>query len=157
MTDPHPGADAGIAARLSAIVRAQHGLAVELERLTAGQRAVVESDDGQALLQLLARRQSVIDQLSAATAELEPYRARWASLLSVVPPGRAAELQRTLAETGAIVSRVREGDRHDHASLMRRRDALRQEMDTLDAGKDASAAYDPAPPRPQARLTDREA
>ncbi len=150
-----PG-ERGVGARLESLIRSQHALFVELESLVARQNDLIESDTGAPLLAHLDQRRAIVDELVRVSQELEPYRARADSLLSLVPDGQARSLRDLLDEIAAIAQRVRQADEHGQERLRQRRAAVAQRLDQLDHARNAGAAYGAAPASAP-RLQDREA
>ena len=70
---PHDTSPGG----LIALVQEQLGLYEQLELLSVRQSALVESEDTDALLEVLNERQKLIEYITDVSARMTPYRARW--------------------------------------------------------------------------------
>lgn len=151
------GSARGIAARLASLVERQHALLSELESACRRQSSLVEADAAEELVAHLEARQSLVDRVVEVSAELEPYRSRWESLLSVVPEAERERLSGLLESSAALAARVRESDEADRARLSSRRVALREEMAGLDRGRGAIGAYGSSVEPSGPKFQDREA
>jgi hypothetical protein len=143
--------------RLIQLAERQRALLLELESASERQGALVEGDAGAELLEHLAARQAIVDRIIEVSAELEPYRTRWESLLSVVPREQAAAARRTLDECSQIADRLRATDDQHRARLEEKRDAIAAELADVGRGREANIAYIERDVAPIARLTDQEA
>ncbi len=150
---PHPH-DAGEAA-LELLGR-QLALYQELEELSRRQPGLIESDDTDGLLALLAQRQAVIDRLGELNAELGPIRAEWPRLSRTLTERDRDACRETIDGIAGLAQVIAERDALDRSTLERRRSAVASELSSLSAGRSAVGAYGPR--RADApRYQDREA
>jgi hypothetical protein len=159
-TTRHPAApddgERGIGARLAALVDQQHALFVELESLCERQASLIESDASAELLGHLEARREIVERIVRVSGELEPYRARWDSLIALVSPEHAERVRSRLDEVSRIAARVREIDEDGERRLRGKRDALGVELRGVERARLAGDAYIiKRAPRP--RFQDREA
>jgi hypothetical protein len=154
---PKPAAQAstGIAARLDTLIAAQSALLMELEALAPRQHALLEADAADELLATIESRQTIIDRLVEVSAELEPYRARWESLLAAVPAGDRARMKQNLDANIARAGVIAHADGALRDRLLEKRDAAAADLAELGRGAGALDAYVDEGHRP--RFQDREA
>lgn len=151
------GSATGIAARLASLVERQHALLVELESWCRRQSSLVEADAADELVSHLEARQALVERVVEVSAELEPFRSRWESLLSVVPEAERGRLTGLLESSSALAARIRASDEADRARLASKRSALREEMLELDRGRGAIGAYGASAEPSGPMFQDREA
>lgn len=151
----HSLASTGIAARLDALIAAQTALLAELEGLAPRQHALLEADAADELLAVIESRQAIIDRLVEVSTELEPYRARWESLLAAVPAGDRARMKQNLDANIARAGVIAHADGALRDRLLEKRDAAAADLAELGRGAGALDAYVDDAHRP--RFQDREA
>lgn len=154
---PEAGGATGVAARFEQLVRTQHALFLELETAAIAQGELIESEAMEELLAHFQDREQIVARIVETSAELEPFRARWESLLSQVPTAIAGELRNMLDDTAERARRVHEIDESHRMRLDQRRGELRVELAGVDRGRTAMDAYGNPPPAAGPRLQDRHA
>lgn len=135
-TDQFPGP-----ARLDALLDEQHELLARLEALSCRQSALIEGDDDQSLLALLAERQDVVDRLSASRHELLSGRQGWDRVLERFPETRRQVIRGRLEQIAELARVVAARDEADRRRLEARRDRLSEELADLGKSRGALAAY----------------
>ncbi len=133
--------DRGIGARLAALVDEQYALFVELDAACERQAALIETDAGEALLAHLDARKQLIERIVQVSGELDPYRARWDSLVPLIPPAQMESLQSRLDEIAMLAARVRERDEDSRRRLQGKREALGLELSGVERARNAGNAY----------------
>lgn len=119
----------------------QVALYERLEALAREQGELIAQQDGEAMLELLDRRQRVIDGLARCVQHLEPIRERWESLRLSLPIVQRAEMQRLADRAQELAATVRALD-DEHAGLLAsRRDDLAGEIARLKRSGKAVTAY----------------
>ncbi|MBL8763191.1 MAG: hypothetical protein JNM07_02850 [Phycisphaerae bacterium] len=132
-----------IAARAAELLARQCAAASELnQRADRVGRLVDESgfDPGE-VLEFLAARQSLVDELAADASEFEGLRLRWDSVLAGAEPRQRDELTRSLERCATLVGQLMAADRALSERLEARRRAIADELLELDRGRDALGAY----------------
>lgn len=154
---PDTGGASGVAARFEELVRAQHALFVELEAAAICQGELIESEAMDELLAHFDAREQLVARIVKTSAELEPFRARWESLLSQVPAPLAGELRGLLDDTADRARRIHEIDEAHRVRLGQRREDLSAELAGVDRGRVAVDAYGGVVPAAAPRFQDRHA
>jgi len=140
-------------ADLLELLRRQRTLYRELSALAARQRNLISGDQPQALLDLLARRQQIVEQLQQVHARLcespAPPPDRW----SDDARREAADL---LADTRTLAEQILQRDQQDGELLAVRKASLAASLSQIRGGQAANRAYARAAdaiPGPSADLT----
>jgi hypothetical protein len=151
-----PMADAHTEAReVEILLQRQQELFSQLDAMSQRQSALIEAQDTDQLLSVLAERQAVIERIAETSARLEPYRASWDAVMrGLDEPGRA-RVRRRIDVLSDLAERVAKRDEADRAMLEERRDAVAGEITQINRGRGAVAAYGGKPQGP--RMQDREA
>jgi len=111
--------------------------AAELGRGRARQRSLVESDDGQGLLDALAHRQALLDDMARAADELAPLRDRFFAS----PGENPAPIRARLEAVAATAAEIAREDARDQSRLRERRDDAARRLVEVERGRGALAAY----------------
>ena len=149
---------AGLGDRVEDLLGMQQALFERLEALGLRQGELIDGDDSAGLLELLAQRQRLIDSIAEVSATLEPFRARWSSLVRSLPEAERYRLNRRLDILADLAGRIAVRDEADRARLERRRDAVGAELTWISRWRGAVAAYGGAGgDGPAPRFQDREA
>lgn len=155
---PHnPGTDATLAstrpgvasdvhawsARYVDLLREQETLLRELDAMSAGQRALIDAEDPQPLLELMDRRQVVIDRLEAIYEEARPMRERLNESGHDLPHDVRGQLSALLDTVSAVAQGIMRRDAQDQERMHARKKAAAAELAELASGKRAVHAYRP--------------
>jgi hypothetical protein len=146
---------------LIALLRHQRDLYTDLHELSERQAPLVEQGAAEALLEVLARRQKLIDELAQINAQLSPYREDWSRVWRHVPEPDRPEVSALLKTVSDLLAAILEQDEADRARLQSSQDRVKVEMKKINGGTLAVRAYGG---RPMAgvssaapRFTDRQA
>jgi hypothetical protein len=131
----------GIGARLASLVDEQYALFVELDAACDRQASLIETDASEALLAHLEARKQLVERIVHVSGELEPYRARWDSLVPLLPSAQMESLQSRLDEIAVLATRVRERDEDARRRLQGKREALGLELSGVERARNAGNAY----------------
>lgn len=112
-----------------------------LEALCERQREAVSSGDTDALLAVLAERQGAIDELSRIGEEIEPFRARWESVMALVEAPVRERMAGLVGAIGEAIERVGRHDEMDRAALEQQRASVANELSVVANRRGAVAAY----------------
>jgi len=126
----------------------------ELAERQAGLIAAARTDE---LLEVLARRQEIINEFAASQAQLAQLTQGLHERLDQVEPGQRAEIQDRLNGIGDCLASVMRRDEDDQACLKAGREAIRTEMSSMGTARQARHAYGapPATPGSNNRFADR--
>jgi len=127
----------------------------ELEELSRRQIDLIEADDTDGLLSLLAAREVVLERLMAISAELAPLKADWPQLTAGLSESARQRCRSAIDEIAQVAETLAQRDAHDRQALERRRADVASELAGLSAGRGALTAYGPGQQAP--RYQDREA
>lgn len=127
-------------AMLGLLVR-QHELYRELRRLAHAQRDLIAAEDPSALLNLLSQRQRLIDQLATINAQLEPARADWKRIESLLTGEQRATAQRIVEEVGQMLAEILQADELDSKTLSARKEMIGRQIQATAAAAQVQAAY----------------
>jgi hypothetical protein len=135
----HAGQDWG--GQVLAALDKQRDLLTELTTLAERQGTLIDGGRGEALLDLLAERQRVVDGFAGADGEL-------GRLLAELPtrlPTLAADRRRAVTEAALEIERqlthLNELDDADRRRLETTRDKTRSQLAAIDTGRQANQAY----------------
>lgn len=152
-------ASSSLFVRISGAIDQTHAAYQELDALSRSQEELVGRDEGEELLELLSRRQVLVDRLAELDRALTPLRQEWDRSGAPSPAPTAAQradVQSRLAAIADLASWVAHRDTAAVRSLQRRRDALAEELADLGRSKSARSAYGPEPAAGGPRFQDRE-
>jgi hypothetical protein len=139
--------------RFSAAVTRRHELYVRLDALSRRQSACVESEDTSVLLEVLAEREGIVQEIVGLSQEIE----RWGAperLLGALGVAERDRVEKADHEASRLASTILERDEADRLILEERRAALSAEMSGVSNGRTAMAAYG-GRGRPGPRMQDR--
>lgn len=143
-TKTHGGGSPGNnpeAQRMAKLIGDQHALCTELESLSRSQSAMVEGGDTDGVLEVLGRRQRIIDRMTELNESLAPMRERREQMLAQLASSDRERVRTNINEINELVERVRERDEQDREAMERRRGSIATEISGLARGRGAVAAY----------------
>lgn len=151
------GAEAStLAEQLEATLSEQLGLLGQLDALGQRQSRLIDEDDPDRLLEVLAERQAVIDRMEGCARRLEPLQKRWDGSARWADPAARDRIRRRLESIAGLIEAIDRRDAHDRERLEARRRQIAAELSELERSRRAAGAYQP-PNRPGARFKDEEA
>src|SRR5690606_33074495 len=121
----------------------------ELEELSRRQIDLIEADDTDGLLSLLAAREVVLERLMAISAELAPLKADWPQLTAGLSESARQRCRSAIDEIAQVAETLAQRDAHDRQALERRRADVASELAGLSAGRGALTAYGPGQQAPR--------
>ncbi len=127
------------ASELIALLEHQHRLAERIEELAARQAGLIESGSSEALLELLATRQEIIDELLSGQDA-------YGLITDALRGAHVSQAQRdrivALVESlGDVLGRIVRRDEQDRAGLEAGRERLGHDLENLRTGRRAREAY----------------
>ncbi|MCC6285733.1 MAG: flagellar export chaperone FlgN [Phycisphaerales bacterium] len=141
--------------RVTAALRSQLTLLESLESLSLRQRPLIEDEEPGPLLELLAARARIVEQLREGETALPEDPEAWDRLRSRCAASEREVVDVLLGECAGITERIAARDDEDRRSLTRRLDALGEQIAGLSKSKAAAGAYGARAEMP--RFQDREA
>ena len=123
-----------------------------LAKLAETQHQYVQQSQTERLLEVLQRRQEVLDQIAALEVSLAPAKGRWAIYLDGLPAGGRPAVGALLAEKRRLLEEITAADKDDALVLQQRKISLGRQIGQAGAAKAvnrtyAAAAYGARPPR----------
>jgi hypothetical protein len=142
---PGPGAERPPHECEVAIELLERQLAIyqELEELSRRQPSLIEADDTDGLLSLLAERELVVDRLSVISDELAPLKADWPRVSASMSGSSRERCREAIDEIAVVAETLARRDAADRATLEQRRADVASELAGLRAGRGALSAYGP--------------
>lgn len=136
------GADINLwSRRLDELLTRQVDLYRRLEELGRSQGRLIEDNESDQLLSLLAKRQDVVDQIIDINDGLEPFRRHWDIVTRSLDANLMVHITEKVREIESLAASVAERDQADEAMLRRRRDAVAEQLGGVSRGREALAAY----------------
>lgn len=147
----------GWAARLERVLERQLQLYAQLDALSAKQSNLIDTERTDELIDLLRRRQGLIDQVAELNTQMQPYREQWEQLADSLDTDKREALREKFDDLSAAVRRIVMRDDADRVRLEARRARIARDLAGVSSGQGAVNAYASkgAPPAP--RLQDRSA
>ena len=119
----------------------QRLLYVQLRDLAAKQSSLVDGNDPETLLRILAGRQRLIDRLSVLDRELRPIRQDWQRVSDMLPMKQRSEAQKLIQNVQDILGEIIARDERDSNALSKQRQQVAGEIRNVSAGKRMNRAY----------------
>jgi septal ring factor EnvC (AmiA/AmiB activator) len=123
-----------------------------LAKLADLQHVHVQQSQTEQLLEVLASRQDVLDQLKAYEQTIAPQRKRWAEFLCELTGTARDSAETLLAETRRLLEAITTADRNDALVLQQQKLSLGRQINAASAARQvnrtyAAAAYGSRPAR----------
>ncbi|RMH25817.1 MAG: hypothetical protein D6693_08290 [Planctomycetota bacterium] len=129
------------APRLRRILDAQAALYETLDRLSASQRALIDSEDTEGLLRLLADRQETLARLERSNEHLAPFRERWADLMGRLDEADRRGFEARIDGLAERIAGIARRDEQDQEALSQRRGAATAQIAQIARTRGALSAY----------------
>ena len=122
-----------------------------LAKLAELQHEHVQQNQTEALLEVLGKRQGVLDQLSNLETAIAPAKRIWAAYLGRLDVASRAKAEALLLETRRLLEQITAADRNDALVLQQRKLNLGRQITQATAARQvnrnyAAAAYGSRPP-----------
>ena len=95
-----------------------------LAKLAEQQHQFVQQGQTEALLEVLARRQEVLDQVARLETSISGIKKNWSGYLQTLEPAQRAQAEQLLAQTRALLEQITLADRNDTLVLQQRKQCL---------------------------------
>ena len=112
-----------------------------LAKLADVQRGYVQNGQTEELLDLLVRRQAVLDEVAGLEQAIAPAKRQWASYLAGLPAADRATADAHMAETRRLLERITSADRDDALVLQQRKLNLGRQIDQAQAARQVNRSY----------------
>jgi hypothetical protein len=130
--------------RLQRMLDRQVALYTELDTLSRQQADLIDSGDTATLLAVLTSRQSLIDQITTANADLDPFVRSWPLLLAQITEAQRSDLEARFAGLDTLIGGIATRDDDDRRRLESRRKAASETISSANRARAAASAYAPA-------------
>jgi len=129
------------APRLARVLDEQRGLYEQLDALSRSQAALIGAENTDALLEVLGRRQVLIDAIASLNEELAPFAERWDELAPRLDTHQRLRLRSGFDAVSGLVAEIARRDDADRRLLEARRNAIGAELGTVSHARGAVRAY----------------
>ena len=129
----------------------QHACVSELTRLAQTQAPMISAAQTDRLLDVLARRQQLIDEFSVSQREVSELTKRLDQRLDQVEPDERERIKSLITRIGEGLARIMRCEEQDETSLRAAKHQVKRELSELDAGRAARHAYVGGSAGPEAR------
>ena len=139
-----------IGSKLIQLLTQQKFLYRQLKELTQKQTSLVDGNEPDMLLKILAGRQRLIDRLSLIDRELRPIRADWQKVSASLPAAQREEAKGLIDSVQAILGEIIARDTADTQTLHTQQKKVAAEIQGAVTGKRVNQAYVQASSTPPA-------
>lgn len=129
------------AAEVIELLQAQVALYEKLKELAERQRLLISHGQSEALLEILAERQRLVDGLSEINRTMSSVRKDWESIKSRMTQQQRTEAETLVQQVGESLQEIMASDEADSRALNSRRDQVGQSLATLRTKEMAASAY----------------
>jgi hypothetical protein len=112
-----------------------------LAKLADIQHQHVQNSATDQLLDVLARRQEVLDQISALEQQIRPAKRLWGDYLNTLDVAGRQTAEKLLAETRALLEQITNADRNDAIVLQQRKITLGRQIHKATAARTINKNY----------------
>ncbi len=129
---------------LMGLLGRQRQLYRDLQALVDRQAELVAAGNPDRLLEVLARRQGLLDDVKKTNDALLPFRQRWEAVCGLLDPQQRSQVTAMVDEINDRLQTIMQRDRRDSEMLQLRCRKVGQEMQSARTGRTALRAYDGA-------------
>jgi hypothetical protein len=122
-------------------LREQVGCYQRLAKLASLQHVHVQQSQTDQLLEILATRNEVLDQLKLHERTVAPQRKRWAQFLCELPGTAREAAENLLAETRRLLEEITTADRNDALVLQQQKLNLGRQINQASAARQVNRNY----------------
>jgi hypothetical protein len=121
-----------------------------LAKLAEIQHEHVQNSQTDKLLEVLGRRQEVLEQVGKLEAVIGPVKRNWTDYLTKLAPAQRTSAEELLAQTRRLLEQITNADRNDAMVLQQRKLTLGRQINKNIAARNvnkryAASAYGPKP------------
>lgn len=113
----------------------------QLDELSAEQGRLVREGDAEPLLNLLGRRQSLVDRLTQLSGRIEPYKQNWPALWAQLDAPTQTKIQGLIDRVQSMLDAIVERDERDRHALSAQRDRVAEQIHVTTRGTAVHKAY----------------
>ncbi len=140
--------------RLIELLGQQRVLYRQLQELSGRQSDLIDGNDPEKLLRVLASRHRLIDQLRTIDKELDPIRVQWQEVSGYLPAEKLAQTQQLVDGVQKILGDILARDARDSQALEKQRGSVTQNIRGAVQGKKMNQAYSQPAHRDGSRYID---
>jgi hypothetical protein len=129
------------AADILAALRQQADCYHRLQKLAGLQHEHVQQNSTEQLLDVLVRRQEVLDELAALERVVAPAKRQWTETAARMPAAQRAEAEALLAEAKRLLQDIMRADGNDVLALQQRKLNLGREINQAAAARQVNRNY----------------
>ena len=130
-----------VGSKLIHLLTQQQFLYRQLQELAQKQSDLVDGNNPELLLRVLAGRQRLIDRLAGVNRELEPIRGNWQEIAQTLPEEQRDQAQTLVADVQRILGEILARDERDTKTLSQHHQQVAAEIRTTTSGKRMHQAY----------------
>jgi septal ring factor EnvC (AmiA/AmiB activator) len=119
----------------------QVGCYKRLAKLAEQQHQHVQQGQTEALLEVLGKRQEMLDQIARIETDLAPVKHNWAASLADLTPANRAQAEQLLGQTRLLLEQITTADRNDSLVLQQRKQTLGVRINQAQAAKSINRTY----------------
>ena len=123
------------------LLQRQRSMVLELAALADSQAELIAHSRTDGLLDVLAKRQILIDEFNACQAPMAKLTHRLDERLAEVATPDRDKIKSLIGIIGEKLAHIMQRDEHDQDSLRGSRDNIKQELSSLGAARQARSAY----------------
>ena len=112
-----------------------------LAKLAEAQREHVQRSNTEMLLEVLRRRQEILDQLAQLEEVVGPVKRRWAEFLAEIDDAHRSDAEKLLAETRRLLEAIMASDRTDALALQQRKLNVSRQIKQATGAKKINRTY----------------
>ena len=113
----------------------------KLARLAEAQREHVQQSHVEALLEVLANRQMILNQLAELESVIRPAKARWQEFLGEIEPESRSKAEHLLVEARRLLEQIMASDRTDALALEQRKLNLGRQIKLASGARQINRQY----------------
>ena len=119
----------------------QVGCYRRLAKLAELQHQHVQNSQTEGLLDVLQKRQMVLDQLALLEAQIAPAKSRWSDYLGTCPTDARQRAESLMAETRTLLERITAADRDDVMVLQQRKLNVGRQLQQTTSARQLNRSY----------------
>ncbi len=123
------------------LLRSQHQYYLELEKLAEQRRALVDAQQTEELLKVLARQQKIVDAIGKIHTQTMWYRENWDGFKDKLPVQLKTSIQILLSKLGQILQSILEQDKEDAQKLSGAKNHIQEELKKTTQARKLVGAY----------------
>lgn len=126
---------------LARALSGQKTLYTQILTLCRQQTEFVRTGDTEGLMEVLAARGRIIEQVTPLDRELQPYKGRWQQVLDGLPQADRAVVGGLLMEVQKLLADILSADESDKDALVRQKNAVAADITRAVSGAALNRAY----------------